>query len=126
MAWGNKMKSSQILVVDDEEFFLKLMFQTLRKEGGLVRTAQSGEEAAHWLRREVFDLAIVDIRMERTDGFEILEEVKRLYPQMKVIMVTGFPSPDTQALCIQKGADGYLVKPIEINELKKAIQSVLN
>ncbi|MHB8481968.1 MAG: response regulator [Nitrospiria bacterium] len=65
------MESSQILVVDDEELYLKLMFQILRKEGFFVRTAQSGEEAKKWLQREVFDLAIVDIRMEPADGFKI-------------------------------------------------------
>ncbi|MHB8481967.1 MAG: response regulator [Nitrospiria bacterium] len=55
-----------------------------------------------------------------------LEDIKRLYPQIKVLMITGFPSSDTQMLCAQKGAEGYLVKPIEINELKKTIQLILN
>ena len=120
------MVCSQILVVDDEALFLKLMFRALRKEGSLVRTAQNGEEAVNWLRKEVFDLAIVDIRMAPADGFKVLDEVRRLAPQTKVIMTTAFPSPENQKLSAQKGAAAYFVKPIEINELKKAIQSILN
>ena len=118
------MESSQILVVDDEQLFLKLMFQILRKEGFLVRTAQCGEEAKKWLQKETFDLAVVDVRMAPTDGFKILEDVKNLYPWMKVIMTTAFPSPEVQRLCLVKGAAAYLVKPIEINELKRAIANL--
>ncbi|MBI1818767.1 MAG: response regulator [Nitrospirae bacterium] len=119
------MLSGQVLVVDDEEFFLKLMFHILRKDGCLVRTAQNREEALNWLRKETFDLAIVDIRMAPKDGFNVLEDIKKDYPRIKVIMTTGFPSPETRTFCLQSGAAGYIAKPIEIDELKGIIQSLL-
>jgi DNA-binding response OmpR family regulator len=119
------MNGAQILVIDDEENFRHLFFQTLRKEGYQVRTAAEGEEAFRLLKKQAFDLALIDIKMSPIDGFSILEKVKEAYPKMKVIMITAFAASDTEARSLKMGADLLLTKPLEIRDLKEAIQSTL-
>lgn len=120
------MNSARILVVDDDENFRRLFFQTLQKGGYQVRTAESGEDAVVLLQKESFDLALIDIRMSPTDGFSLLEKVKKTYPSMKTVMISAFSTPDTQTRSLQLGADRCLTKPVEISELKDAIESTLS
>ncbi|MBI1823433.1 MAG: response regulator [Nitrospirae bacterium] len=119
------MALGKILVIDDEVNFRQLFLQTLRKEGYQVQTAENGEEAYHLLQKEPFDLALIDIKMSPIDGFSILERVKKDYPKMKVIMITAFAAIDTETRSLQLGADRFLTKPLEIPELKQAIQLTL-
>jgi DNA-binding response OmpR family regulator len=120
------MNNAQILVIDDEENLRRLFFQTLRKTGYQVSTAENGEKAFHLLQHETFDLALIDMKMFPMDGFSILEKVKKEYPWMKVIMITAYSTPDIQARFLQLGADRCLIKPIEISDLKETIQSILS
>ncbi len=120
------MNSAKILVVDDEENFRRLFFQTLKKGGYQVRTAVNGEDAVRLLLKESFDLALIDIRMSPMDGFSLLEKVKKAYPRMKNIMITAYSTPDTHTRSLQLGADHCLTKPVEISELKEVIQSTLS
>jgi DNA-binding NtrC family response regulator len=120
------MEPAKILAIDDEENFLQLLIRTLTKEGYEVRTATDGQEALRWLQCERFDLALIDIRMAPINGLAVLEDIKRRYPLMKVIMITAYPSTETQTLSLQRGAYRYLTKPIEIHELKETIRAVLS
>ncbi|MFI5303914.1 MAG: response regulator [Nitrospiria bacterium] len=119
------MGGEKILVIDDEENFRHLFFQTLRKAGYQVRTAESGQEAFDLLRKQTFDLSLIDIKMSPQDGFSILEKVKHEYPQMKVIMITAYATPETYTRSQLLGADQCLTKPLEMSELKDAIQLTL-
>jgi DNA-binding NtrC family response regulator len=120
------MNSAKILVVDDDENFRRLFFQTLKKGGYQVRTAVNGEDAVGLLQKESFDLALIDIRMSPTDGFSLLKKVKNVYPNMKTIMITAYSTPDTHTRSLQLGADHCLTKPVEISELKEVIESTLS
>lgn len=120
------MKNVKILAVDDEEHFLELLLRTLGKEGYEVRTAVDGREALRWLKREEFEVALVDLRMTPIDGLAVLENIKKRYPSIKVIMLTAYPSVETRTLSFQRGAERYLIKPIEIQELKQAIRETLS
>jgi len=120
------MEPAKILAIDDEENFLQLLVRTLTKEGYEVRTATDGQEALRWLQCERFDLALIDIRMAPINGLAVLEDIKRRYPLMKVIMITAYPSTETQTLSLQRGAYRYLTKPIVIHELKETIRAVLS
>jgi DNA-binding response OmpR family regulator len=64
--------------------------------------------------------------MAPINGLAVLEDIKRRYPLMKVIMITAYPSTETQTLSLQRGAYRYLTKPIEIHELKETIRAVLS
>jgi DNA-binding response OmpR family regulator len=123
------MGRGKILVVDDEENFLRLLKQILEKEGYEVRTAADGQEALQWIERETFDLALIDIRMNPVDGLVLLGTIKDEHPQLKVIMMTAYPSPPspaTRRLSLERGSSGYLVKPIEVQELKETIRAILS
>ncbi|HXN07885.1 MAG TPA: response regulator [Nitrospiria bacterium] len=120
------MISAKILVVDDEENYRHLFFRTLKKGGYQVRTAVNGEDAIRLLENELFDLALIDIRMSPTDGFSLLEKVKKAYPRMKNIMISAFSTPDTHTRSFKLGADYCLIKPVEISELKEVIKSTLS
>jgi CheY-like chemotaxis protein len=116
----------KILAVDDEENFLHLLSHTLQKEGYEVRTALDGPEALRRLEQEEFDLALIDVRMTPMDGLAVLGDIKRQYPHIKVIMITAYPSTETRRLSLQKGAVQYLVKPVDIQDLKQIIRQALS
>ena len=114
------------LVVDDEEtirFFLK---ETLQRAGHTVVTASSGEEALDRLRETPFDLIMLDLRLGgRVDGLRVLEAVKWRWPQTVVIILTGYGSLESAMAAIREGVDGYLLKPVEPQEVRQAVQEAL-
>jgi DNA-binding NtrC family response regulator len=120
------MASAKILVADDEENFLRLALRTLKKEGYDVRTAKDGKKALKCVESEPFDLALLDLQMPGIDGLTTLKEIKRRYPHLKVIMITAYPSPGTQSESRRAGACDYLIKPVDIFELKAAIRRALS
>ncbi|MBI4488926.1 MAG: response regulator [Deltaproteobacteria bacterium] len=120
------MSGSRILAIDDEENFLTLLSRILGKEGYEVRTALTGEEALKLLGQEPFEVALIDIRMAPMDGLSLLDHIKRRHPCIKAIVVTAYPSSESRMLSLQKGASAYLIKPVEINDLKETIRATLS
>ncbi|HTN42688.1 MAG TPA: response regulator [Nitrospiria bacterium] len=119
------MGHPRILVIDDEENFLNLLSKILGKEGYEVRATFDGKQALGWFEQEPFDLVLADIRMQPMDGFSVLERIKSLRPDTKVIMMTAYPSESTRTLAFLKGAADYMVKPFNINELTLLIRRQL-
>ncbi len=119
------MNRQRILIVDDEENFLRLMTRTLTKEGYEVKTALDVQEALQCLEEERFDLAVIDIVLVSQNGLVILDEIKRRYSHTKVIMITAYPTDETRVISSEKGVSAYLTKPIDIKELKEVIRIVL-
>ncbi|HEY5594887.1 MAG TPA: response regulator [Nitrospiria bacterium] len=115
----------RILVIDDEENFLSLVSKVLGKEGYEVRTAVDTTEALKRLEEEPFDLALLDIRMHPIDGLTLLGQIKIRRPHLKVIMVTAYPADQTRTIALLKGAIAYLVKPLDINDLKETVRGHL-
>lgn len=116
------MGNPRILVIDDEENFLGLLAKVLGKEGYEIRTTTDGAQGLQWFENESFDLSVVDIRMESLDGFSILERIRSRRPDAIVIMMTAYPDEKTRSLAALKSATAYLVKPIDMDELKQAIR----
>ncbi len=119
------MGNPRILVVDDEENFLRLLAKTLGKEGYEVKTASDGEEALRWLEEGPLDLVLIDIKMAPMDGLSLLEKVKRRSPRTKVIMITAYPTPKNRLVSFREGASEYLIKPVDMDELKETIRTTL-
>jgi two-component system, NtrC family, response regulator PilR len=112
-----------ILVVDDEQSmrdFLKIM---LKKEGYQVHTAGNGDTALSSLKEGSFDLVISDIRMPGVSGLDLLSNIKELYPDLPVIMITAFASPDDAVTAMKSGAFDYISKPFNIEEIKSVVES---
>jgi DNA-binding response OmpR family regulator len=115
------------LVVDDEAGIRFFLAETLRKAGHTVEVASSGEEALEQLRGISFDLVVLDLKLGgRIDGLRVLEAVRWRWPETIVIILTGHGSLDSAMAAIREGVDGYLLKPIEPKDLRRAIQEALD
>lgn len=115
-----------ILIVDDEEIARSNMEHVLKKDGYICKSAANGVAALEVLAAEDIDLIISDLKMERMDGLELLAAVNRGYPEIPVIMVTGFASVHSAVEAMKSGAAYYLGKPVNLEELRKTVREVLN
>jgi DNA-binding NtrC family response regulator len=120
------MISRSILVVDDERAICELLQQVLEKAGHKVVCASNGREAARAVAAGSFDLVITDLLMPECDGLELIAEMRRKFPQVRVIAMTGGGHiPREQYLFIAKnlGAHSLLEKPFEQKDLHAAIEA---
>jgi DNA-binding response OmpR family regulator len=114
------------LVVDDEEGIRFFLQEALRQAGHAVVTASSGEEALDRLRETPFDLVVLDLMLGgRVDGLRVLESVKWRWPDTIVVILTAHGSLDSAMAAIREGVDGYLLKPVEPEELWQTVQAAL-
>ena len=113
---------AKILVVDDDAALLSLLIDTLSAIGYNATGAGSGARALELLAESAFDLMITDIRMPEMDGLRLRDRVRRLYPEMPVLFVTGVALPDIIA---QASPDGVLEKPFRISQIEALIESTL-
>ena len=111
------MQKMRIMLVDDEERFLSTTKRLLEKRGVTTATAVSGVEALEKLRMENVHVVILDVKMPGMDGIETLAEIKRLYPLVEVIMLTGHGTIESAVEGLKSGAMDYLTKPADIDEL---------
>jgi len=118
--------SLNTLVVDDEHGIRLFLTETLRRSGHLVSNASSGEQALDVLRDSRFDLVLLDLKLGgAVDGLRVLEAVKWRWPDTVVIMLTAHGSLDSAVAAIGEGVDGYLLKPVKADELRRAVDKAL-
>lgn len=115
----------RILVVDDEASIRDLCARVLQRAGFAVVTAGGGEEAVDRLSAETFDAVISDIRMPGVSGLEVLDAAKRAQPEIRVVLITGFGTPQTLERARHSGADRILTKPFNPVELLAAVREIL-
>lgn len=116
---------TQVLIVDDELSFRDVLAVMLALGGVPCKTAASAEEALSILQREHVDAVFADLQMPRISGMELLAEVRRLYPHVVFLMVTGVDEVRVGMEAIQKGADDYLVKPLQIETVLAGLERAL-
>ncbi len=112
-----------ILVVDDELSMREFLKILLEKDGHEVVTAADGAGALELAVRHDFDLAISDIRMPGMSGLDLLAQLKKNRPELPVILVTAFASPDDAVTAMKNGAFDYITKPFNVEEIKEVISS---
>jgi DNA-binding NtrC family response regulator len=106
------------LVVDDEQDFLETLVNRLGKRSIDTTGVRSGEEAVEVMKKKLFDVVILDIKMPGgMDGIETLREMKKIQPLAEVILLTGHASVETSIEGMKLGAFDYLIKPIKLEEL---------
>ena len=115
------MADKRILIIDDEPRMVDSLKTLLSMEGYKVVGEKDPDKAVNRLEHEDFDLVITDIKMPNHDGIDILTRAHEKDPYMGVILITGYASLDTARLAIDKGAFGYLTKPLEMDELKLVV-----
>ena len=113
---------TKVLLVDDEEDFVEMLSLRLQEAGEKVSAAHSGKECLDTLAKTHIDVVVLDIKMPGMDGMETLGEIKKRFPLVEVIMLTGHGSTETAVEGMKSGAFDYLVKPADFDELTRKLQ----
>lgn len=119
------MPIDRVLVVDDEPDVLEITSHFLRGKGFAVTRAASGLEALRQAAEAAFEVVLLDISMPGMDGIATLKEFKARYSATEVIMITAHDEVETAITCMQEGAYGYLVKPLDFNQLHLEVNRAL-
>jgi ATP-dependent Lon protease len=119
------IRTFRILVVDDEEVARSNIEHVLAKQGHVVEIACNGIEALQKTKNQEFDLIITDLKMEKMNGLQLLETLKRTTPLTDIIMVTGYATVDSAVDAFTKGAAYYLAKPFKLDDLRSAVGRIL-
>jgi DNA-binding NtrC family response regulator len=113
---------TKVLLVDDEKDFVEMFSLRLEEAGEKVTPAFSGQECLQILEKDNIDVVILDIKMPGMDGIETLRELKRRYPLLEVILLTGHGTTETAVEGMKLGAYDYLMKPADFEELTAKLQ----
>jgi two-component system response regulator ResD len=116
---------ARILVIDDDESIRKSISTALKGAEYVVDTAENGKEAIEKSSANFYNLILVDIRLPDMEGTELLTAIKETNPKMIKIVLTGYPSLQNAVEAVNKGADGYKIKPVATEELLKTIKEHL-
>ncbi len=114
---SNNRKTIRVLLVDDEKGYLNVLSKRLSRRFITATKAFSGTEAIQVLRKNDFNAVVLDLKMEDMDGIEVLKVIKRMVPDLPVIILTGHGSQTAAREGIKLGAFDYLTKPCELVEL---------
>jgi DNA-binding NtrC family response regulator len=117
--------SARILVIDDEEIVLRSCQRILADKEHSVEVAADGVEGLRRIDEGDYDVIVLDIKMPRMDGIEVLRDVKERHPDIEVIMVTGLSEVQTAVRAMKLGAFDYLPKPFEPDELRHVVERAL-
>ncbi|HUK29266.1 MAG TPA: response regulator [Candidatus Acidoferrales bacterium] len=120
------MSKKRILVIDDDEAIREPMKKILELEGYHVDTAKNGEEAIEHSKTNFYNLALIDIRLPDIEGTQLLTAMRDTVPKMVKIILTGYPSVNNAIDAVNKGADGYVTKPVtDIDSFLQKIKELL-
>jgi len=114
-----------ILVVDDDTAHRTMLATLLGSWGYRITEADDGGRAVEQVRRQAFDLILMDIRMLQMSGIEALEQIKTINPAIAVVLMTAYASVETAVEAIRKGAYDYLTKPLDFDKLRLTVQRAM-
>jgi two-component system response regulator (stage 0 sporulation protein F) len=115
----------KILIVDDAGPVVVLCVNVLQALGYAVKGANRGETAIELIRKEPFDLMVLDYKMPGMTGFEVFQQARVLHPSMAVVLVTGHGTPEIINEANRMGFDAILLKPFTSDELRGTVEKVL-
>jgi DNA-binding NtrC family response regulator len=114
-----------ILVVDDELLIRDLLYDFFSGQGWSISVAENGEKAIEVIGARSFDVVLSDIKMPEMDGLVLTEELRKNHPELPVVLMTGYPSVDTAVAALRSRVFDYVIKPFNIHQLYKTIESAL-
>jgi len=120
-----KPEGGRVLVVDDEPQICGFISEILNEEGYRVDAAYNGDEAFQLLQRRDYDLVFVDIVMPRMSGLELISKVRKAYPEMKFVVITGNASLENAIEAANLGVSGYLQKPLSVGKITEITKGLL-
>lgn len=115
------MHDAQVLMIDDDEAFGRVMSRRLEHHGWPCTHVTSPDEALSSCKNVAFEAILLDLNLSGTSGLTYLAALKKQWPQARVIILTGYASIATTVHAIKQGADDYLTKPVELNTLLKTL-----
>lgn len=115
------MSPANLLIVDDEERFLTTTGRLLEKHGMSVFTCTNGFDALDVVKENRIDVVLLDVKMPGIDGIEVLQEIKRGFPEVEVILFTGHASVESAVEGLKKGAFDYLTKPSTVEDIEAKV-----
>ncbi|MBI3006877.1 MAG: response regulator [candidate division NC10 bacterium] len=113
--------AAKVLVVDDEPEAVELLVEFLSSKGYEVLTATSGEEALRRVKEDRPHLVLLDIRMPKMSGLEVLRRIREIDAEMGIIMVTAVNEEDVGRQALELGAFDYIVKPLDLKYLERSL-----
>ena len=119
------MEQTKLLYVDDEESLRILVKSQLTMEGFAVETADDGDTALEMVQNSKYDLILLDIRMPRMDGIEVLKQLKKMNIKARIVMLTAVTELSSAIGAVKLGANDYITKPYNIEDLLGCINRVL-
>jgi DNA-binding NtrC family response regulator len=118
-------ETARILVVDDDRSVRKVLTAILEDEGYRVESVSTAKKAIERTRRKVYNLALIDIRLPDMEGIELLTKMKDTTPKMRKIIITGYPTLQNAVEAVNRGADAYILKPFDMENVLKTIEEEL-
>jgi DNA-binding NtrC family response regulator len=115
-------RSLKIMVVDDESIVGKRLKPALEKSGYEVEVFEDGRSAVERVAETPFDIVVTDIRMEEFDGMQVLEQVQKVSPGTKIIIITGYATVELAREALIKGAFDFIAKPFRPDDLRTVIE----
>jgi two-component system response regulator FlrC len=110
------IKHLRVLVVDDDPTVVDTLSTFLDTKGYTVHTSGNGHQALEAMERQEFDLVISDIEMAGINGFELLRQTRHNYPQIGIVLMTGYEETHPLSVALRAGADGYISKPFSLRK----------
>ena len=118
-------ETARILVVDDDRSVRKVLTAILEDEGYRVESVSTAKKAIERTRRKVYNLALIDIRLPDMEGIELLTKMKDTTPKMRKRIITGYPTLQNAVEAVNRGADAYILKPFDMENVLKTIEEEL-
>jgi DNA-binding response OmpR family regulator len=112
----------RILLIDDDESICETLTSVLEEHGYKVDSALTGGDAVKKSRNRYYDVALIDIRLPDMDGTTLIEKLEEGNPGIVKIMITGYPTLENAVESLNRGADGYIIKPFKIDELLETVR----
>ena len=119
------MTGGKLLIVDDDKVAMKNLEQALKKEGYAVTATQSGGNALTLLEKQVFDVVLSELRMDKVDGMQLLRRSRESHPDTEVILIAGHATLESAVEAMRQGAFHYLAKPYPLDVLRKLVAEAL-
>ncbi len=114
----------KILLLDDKEIVAERVKSSLENSGYYVNAFISSKDAVNKLKTDKYDILITDLKMSNPDGLEVLQIAKKIHPQIKAVVITGFATKKTAEIAREKGAVEFIAKPFKLSELKKILKDI--
>jgi len=115
----------KILVVDDDAIVIKSCKRILEAEGFEVSSAPGADNALEAMKASDFDLMLIDVKMPKRDGMYLMREIKKNWPEIPTIIMSGYPTPETISEVLKLGATLFIPKPFRPDELVKSVRQVI-